>query len=106
MFLVEGVGDTDGVHYAAAALGPRYPLGLLVVQNGEAPEPADTGPVNGYEFDGSTQFKIREHAGRVEGAGTLTPLNAARGQRSRGIVCPSRRGRRGGGVAFRDLLGE
>jgi hypothetical protein len=30
---------------------------LLVVQNGEAPEPPDTGPVNGYEFDGSTQFK-------------------------------------------------
>jgi hypothetical protein len=27
------------------------------VQNGEAPEPRDTGDVNGYEFDGSTQFK-------------------------------------------------
>jgi 3-phytase len=56
-FLVEGVGDTDGVDYAAAWLGPRYPLGLLVVQNGEGPEPDDTSDVNGYPFDGSTQFK-------------------------------------------------
>ena len=56
-FLVEGVGETDGVHYAPARIGARYPLGLLVVQNGEAPEPPDTGDVNGFEFDGSTQFK-------------------------------------------------
>jgi 3-phytase len=56
-FLVEGVGDTDGVAYLPVPLGRRYPLGLLVVQNGEAPEPPDTGDVNGYEFDGATQFK-------------------------------------------------
>ena len=56
-FLIDGVGDTDGVHYVPTAVTPRYPLGLLVVQNGEAPEPADTGDVNGYEFDGATQFK-------------------------------------------------
>ena len=31
-------------------------LGLLVVQNGEAPEPPSTDPINGFEFDGSTQF--------------------------------------------------
>lgn len=55
-FLIEGVGDTDGVHYAPVPLGRQYPLGLLVVQNGEAPEPRDTSPINGYEFDGSTQF--------------------------------------------------
>jgi 3-phytase len=55
-FLVDGVGDTDGVHYVPVSLGKQYPLGLLVVQNGEAPEPPSTGPVNGYEFDGSTQF--------------------------------------------------
>ena len=55
-FLVAGVGDTDGVHYVPMPLGRRYPLGLLVVQNGQAPEPPDTGPVNGYEFDGATQF--------------------------------------------------
>ena len=56
-FFVDGVGGTDGVHYVPVALGSRYPLGLLVVQNGEAPEPADTGEVDGYEFDGATQFK-------------------------------------------------
>ncbi len=38
-------------------LAPEYPLGLLVVQNGEAPEPPDSGDINGYEFDGATQFK-------------------------------------------------
>jgi len=56
-FLVEGVGDTDGVHYLPVKVGVRYPLGLLVVQNGEAPEPPNTDPINGYEFDGATQFK-------------------------------------------------
>ena len=56
-FLVDGVGDTDGVHYVPAAIHPEYPLGLLVIQNGEAPAPSDTEPVNGYEFDGATQFK-------------------------------------------------
>ena len=55
-FLIEGVGDTDGVHYVPGPLTKRYPSGLLVVQNGAAPEPADTSPINGYEFDGSTQF--------------------------------------------------
>jgi 3-phytase len=55
-FLVDGVGDTDGVHYVPVSLGKQYPLGLLVVQNGEAPAPPDTGDVNGFEFDGSTQF--------------------------------------------------
>ena len=39
-----------------AAIGRQYPLGLLVVQNGEAPEPPNTDPINGFEFDGSTQF--------------------------------------------------
>ena len=38
------------------SLGKQYPLGLLVVQNGAAPEPPDTGDVSGFEFDGSTQF--------------------------------------------------
>ena len=56
-FLIEGVGETDGVHYVPVPIGKQYPLGLLVVQNGEAPGPADTSAVNGYEFDGATQFK-------------------------------------------------
>jgi myo-inositol-hexaphosphate 3-phosphohydrolase len=67
-FLVDGVGDTDGVDYVPARLGARYPLGLLVVQNGEAPEPADTSDVNGFEFDGATQFKY------VSFADTLRPF--------------------------------
>ena len=44
------------MHYVPAAIGRQYPLGLLVVQNGEAPEPPNTDPINGFEFDGSTQF--------------------------------------------------
>jgi myo-inositol-hexaphosphate 3-phosphohydrolase len=63
------VGDTDGVHYAPIPLGRNYPLGVLVVQNGEAPEPDDTGPINGFEFDGATQFKY------VNFAGTLRALH-------------------------------
>lgn len=57
-FLVDGVGGTDGVHYAPVPLSRRYPLGLLVVQNGDAPEPSTTGDINGYAFDGATQFKF------------------------------------------------
>jgi 3-phytase len=56
VFYVEGVGETDGVHYVGVPLGRQYPLGLLVVQNGDAPEPEDTGDINGFEFDGATQF--------------------------------------------------
>ncbi len=56
-FFVEGVGDTDGVHWVGTPMGRRFPVGLLLVQNGEALEPEDTGEVNGYEFDGSTQFE-------------------------------------------------
>jgi 3-phytase len=55
-FLIDGVGETDGVHYVATPLGREFPLGLLVVQNGQAPPPADTSDINGYEFDGATQF--------------------------------------------------
>jgi 3-phytase len=56
-FLIDGVGDTDGVHYVPVAVTPKYPLGLLVVQNGEAPV-ADGTPaeINGFELDGATQF--------------------------------------------------
>ena len=56
-FFVDGVGGTDGVHYVPVPLTRRYPLGLLVVQNGEAPEPSNTADINGYAFDGATQFK-------------------------------------------------
>ena len=56
-FLIEGVGETDGVDFSPVPIGRNYPLGLMVVQNGDAPGPDDPSPVNGYEFDGSTQFK-------------------------------------------------
>ena len=56
LFYVEGVGDTDGVHYVPLPLGRQFPHGLLVVQNGEAHEPSNTSDINGYEYDGATQF--------------------------------------------------
>jgi len=31
---------------------------LMVVHNGGAAEPADTSDINGYEYDGSTQFNF------------------------------------------------
>ena len=31
---VDGIEDTDGLHVVSAPLGPRYPMGLLVVQDG------------------------------------------------------------------------
>ena len=62
VFFVEGVGDTDGVHYVSVAIGRQYPAGLLVVQNGETPEPDSTEPVNGFEFDDSTQFMFLNFA--------------------------------------------
>ena len=67
-FFVEGVGETDGVHYLPVPIGRRYPLGLLVVQNGDAPEPSSTDPVNWSEFNGSTQRKY------VDFSETLTAL--------------------------------
>ena len=66
VFFVEGVGETDGVHYSPVPLGKQYPLGLLVVQNGDAPEPPDTDDVNGYEFDGSTQFEFVNFADALQ----------------------------------------
>jgi myo-inositol-hexaphosphate 3-phosphohydrolase len=59
------VGDTDGVHYVSVRLGRQFPLGLLVVQNGEAPGPADT-EINGYEWDGSTQFKYVDFVDAIQ----------------------------------------
>jgi 3-phytase len=69
-FFVEGVGDTDGVHYVPVPIGRQYPLGLLVIQNGEAPEPPDTNDINGFEFDGATQFLFVDFADALK---ALTP---------------------------------
>ncbi|HWA78514.1 MAG TPA: phytase [Polyangiaceae bacterium] len=57
-FKVEGTGDTDGHAVAKQPLGDQFPFGLFVNQNGAAPEPASTDPINGYEYDGSTQFEF------------------------------------------------
>lgn len=54
---VEGVAETDGVHVVAQPFNKLFPDGLMVVHNGGAAEPADTADINGYEYDGSTQFK-------------------------------------------------
>ena len=64
--LIERVAETDGVHYVPAAIGAGYPLGTLVVQNGDAPAPADESDINGYEYDGSTQFKFVSFADALQ----------------------------------------
>ena len=62
LFFVAGVEDTDGVHYVPRRLAPDFPNGLLVVQNGAAPGPSDTSDVNGFGYDGSTQFMYVDFA--------------------------------------------
>jgi 3-phytase len=57
-FKVGGTGETDGHAVSKHPLGEAFPFGLFVNQNGKAPEPASTDDVNGYEYDGSTQFKL------------------------------------------------
>jgi 3-phytase len=54
-FRIEGVGETDGLDVITDEVG-SFEDGLLVVQNGAAPPPPSTDPVDGYEYDGSTQF--------------------------------------------------
>lgn len=57
-FKIEGTGDTDGHAVAKQPLSDAFPFGLFVNQNGEAPGPDSEDDVNGYEYDGSTQFKF------------------------------------------------
>jgi myo-inositol-hexaphosphate 3-phosphohydrolase len=59
-FKIGGTGETDGHAIAQQALGDAFPFGLFVSQNGAAPAPAATDAVNGFEYDGSTQFKYSE----------------------------------------------
>ncbi len=58
VFTVEQTGDSDGVAITSAALGRGFPDGIVAVQNGEAEDPANTDPINGFEYDGSTQFRF------------------------------------------------
>jgi 3-phytase len=55
---VDGVDETDGVDVVNVAVDQDFPQGLAVVQNGDAPGPADTSDINGFEYDGSTQFVL------------------------------------------------
>jgi 3-phytase len=57
-FQVDGVEETDGIDVVNVALGVNFPFGMLVVHNGAAPEPANTDPINGFGYDGSTQWKF------------------------------------------------
>ena len=57
-FVITKTGDSDGVAITSASLGRNFPAGLVAVQNGKAEEPAETGDINGYEYDGSTQFRF------------------------------------------------
>jgi 3-phytase len=57
-FKVPDTGDSDGVAITSAPLGRAFPAGIVAVQNGEAQDPPDTGDINGYEYDGSTQFRF------------------------------------------------
>lgn len=54
---VDGVHETDGLHIIAKPFGNAFPDGLMAVHNGGAPAPADPSDINGYKYDGSTQFK-------------------------------------------------
>jgi 3-phytase len=58
IFQVDGVRETDGIDVVNVGLGRDFPFGMLVVHNGAAPEPANTDPINGFEYDGSTQWKF------------------------------------------------
>lgn len=57
-FGVEGTGETDGLEVVTAGFSGAFDDGVLVLQNGQAVDPPDTGAINGYEYDGSTQFKF------------------------------------------------
>ncbi|QRO00164.1 phytase [Archangium violaceum] len=57
-FQVEGVGETDGHDVVNVPMGAHFPRGLVVLQTGKAAPPPSTAPVNGYPYDGSTQFKL------------------------------------------------
>ncbi|WP_437731524.1 phytase [Sorangium sp. So ce1335] len=57
-FQIEGTGETDGHDVVNVRAGSDFPYGLFVVQNGQASGPSSEDPVNGFEYDGSTQFKL------------------------------------------------
>jgi 3-phytase len=57
-FQIDGTGETDGHEVMNVSLGRRFRHGLFVTQNGHAPPPESTEPINGFEYDNSTQFQL------------------------------------------------
>jgi 3-phytase len=57
-FHIEDGGETDGHDVVNVPAGAGFPKGLFVAQSGNAPEPENTDDINGYEYDGSTQFLL------------------------------------------------
>ncbi len=57
-FMVENTGDSDGVAITSTPLGRSFPAGIVAIQNGEAEDPPNTDDINGFEYDGSTQFRF------------------------------------------------
>jgi len=57
-FQLEGTGETDGHDVVNVRVGSAFPFGLFVAQNGKAPPPASEDPINGFEYDNSTQFEL------------------------------------------------
>jgi 3-phytase len=55
-FKIEGAGATDGLDISNVAVSAAFPKGIIVVQNGKAPDPASTAPVGGVKYKGASQF--------------------------------------------------
>ncbi len=83
-FSVDGVDDTDGVDVVNVPVDGDFPLGLLVLQNGDAPAPADTSDINGFEYDGSAaQAEWCRHSARSARPGAARGRNTVRRRRAR-----------------------
>jgi 3-phytase len=57
-FMFEGVGDTDGHEVVNVPVGDAFQFGLFALQNGAATGPESEDDINGFEYDGSTQFEF------------------------------------------------
>ncbi len=57
-FQLAGTGETDGHDVVNVPVGSAFPFGLFVAQNGKATPPASEDPINGFEYDNSTQFEL------------------------------------------------
>jgi len=55
-FTVDGASETDGHDVVNVPVGRAFPKGLFVLQNGGAEEPENSDDINGYGYDGSSQF--------------------------------------------------